>query len=197
MSKFVVGITGGIASGKTTVSDMLASFGARVIDADIISREVIATGTDGEKMLKKAFPKAYKTGELNRVVLREIVFSSDVEREKLNAITHPLVEKEIIRLIENATETVYVVVPLLFETGYDKYCDYIVTVTANEGERIRRLKLRNNTINDDVARKIIASQCCDDERVKRSDEVIVNDGEIGEIEKKVRKLYEDMKTRSK
>ena len=197
MSKFVVGITGGIASGKTTVSNLLASFGAQIIDTDVIAREVVSEGSEGEKLLKKEFPKAYESGTLNRVVLREIVFASNAQREKLNSITHPLIEKEMIRLIENATETVYLVVPLMYECGYEKYCDYVVTVVASEAERIRRMKLRNNTIGDEEAKRIVATQLSDEVRIQKADEVIVNDGEIGEIEKKVKELYIKMEQRSK
>lgn len=198
MDKFIVGLTGGIASGKTVVSDHLKSRGLTIIDADEVSREITADGGLAEELLKKEFPQAYASGTLNRAILRSEVFASDEKLAKLNAITHPIIHDEIVKRIALApTQPVVLVVPLLFETGYDKECDYIVTVTANENTRIKRIVNRNNSITDGVAKSMINAQTSDSERVAKSHEVIVNDGELADLIKKADALYNKIKSFAK
>ena len=195
---YVIGITGGIAGGKTTVSDLIAKKGECVIDADVISREVVAPGTKGEKLLAEAFPEAFDDGVLDRGKLRETAFSAPEKLEKLDAITHPLIREEIEKRIENSDrEQVYLVVPLMFESGFDELCDYVVTVVSDEDKRIKRLKARNNSITDELAEKIVHSQLTECERVTRADEVIVNNDSKERLEERVNEFYEEMKKRSK
>ena len=190
MNKFIVGLTGGIASGKTAVSDMLKEKGLPVIDADIISREITADGGKAEDKLKNAFPFAYVNGKLDRKILREEVFANPDQLERLNAITHPLIRAEINQKIAQTPEKVVIlVVPLLFETGYDRDCDYIVTVVADEKTRINRIKNRNNSITDKVARSMIESQLTDEIKIKGANEVIYNDGDLNELKIKVDELF--------
>lgn len=191
MKKFVVGITGGIASGKTVMTDILASLGEYIIDADVVSRK---TQEFVKPQLMSAFPDCFDGGELNRVALRNRVFSNKEELEKLNAITHPAIEGEMSRLIgESERSLVFVVAPILFETGWSKLCDYVVCVTAGGENRIERLKKRNNTITDEVARAIVAAQMSDEERERRSDEVVFNDGTIEQFNAKVLDFYRRIK----
>lgn len=196
MKKFVVGITGGIASGKSAVSGMLEKKGAYIIDADVVARDVVAPGSEGEKLLKAAFPKAYESGSLNRDVLRQEVFSDDGKLKRLNGITHPLIRKEIEKRIENApADTVFLVVPLLFESGFDNLCDYIATVVSDEDKRIIRLKNRNNNITEELARKFMSAQLSENERITRADEVIVNNESLEKLEARVNGFYEKIKCR--
>lgn len=191
MKKFVVGITGGIASGKTVMTDILASLGEYIIDADVVSRK---TQEFVKPQLMSAFPDCFDGGELNRVALRNRAFSNKEELEKLNAITHPAIEDEMSRLIgESERSLVFVVAPILFKTGWSKLCDYVVCVTAGGENRIERLKKRNNTITDEVARAIVAAQMSDEERERRSDEVIFNDGTIEQFNAKVLDFYRKIK----
>jgi len=195
---YVIGITGGIAGGKTAVSDMLAKKGEQIIDADIISREVIEPGTKGEKLLKEAFPEAFDGGSLDRGRLREIVFADEKKLQKLDEITHPLIREEIEkRIAETDREQVYLVVPLMFESGFDALCDYIVTVVSDEDKRIKRLKARNNSITDELAEKIVHSQVSECERVTRADGVIVNNDSRERLEERVNEFYEEIKNRRK
>lgn len=195
---YVIGITGGIAGGKTAVSDMLAKKGEQIIDADVISREVIEPGTKGERLLKEAFPEAFEGGSLDRGRLREIVFADEKKLQKLDEITHPLIREEIEKLIaETDREQVYLVVPLMFESGFDALCDYIVTVVSDEDKRIKRLKARNNSITDELAERIVHSQVSECERVTRADGVIVNNDSRERLEERVNEFYEEIKNRRK
>lgn len=195
---YVIGITGGIAGGKTAVSDMLAKKGEQIIDADVISREVIEPGTKGERLLKEAFPEAFEGGSLDRGRLREIVFADEKKLQKLDEITHPLIREEIEkRIVETDREQVYLVVPLMFESGFDALCDYIVTVVSDEDKRIKRLKARNNSITDELAERIVHSQVSECERVTRADGVIVNNDSRERLEERVNEFYEEIKNRRK
>lgn len=195
---YVIGITGGIAGGKTAASDMLAKKGEQIIDADVISREVIEPGTKGERLLKEAFPEAFEGGSLDRGRLREIVFADEKKLQKLDEITHPLIREEIEkRIAETDREQVYLVVPLMFESGFDALCDYIVTVVSDEDKRIKRLKARNNSITDELAERIVHSQVSECERVTRADGVIVNNDSRERLEERVNEFYEEIKNRRK
>ena len=195
---YVIGITGGIAGGKTAVSDLIAKKGEQIIDADVISREVIEPGTKGEKLLKEAFPEAFEDGSLDRGRLREIVFADEKKLQKLDEITHPLIREEIEkRIAETDREQVYLVVPLMFESGFDALCDYIVTVVSDEDKRIKRLKARNNSITDELAERIVHSQVSECERVTRADGVIVNNDSRERLEERVNEFYEEIKNRRK
>lgn len=195
---YVIGITGGIAGGKTAVSDMLAKKGEQIIDADVISREIIEPGTKGERLLKEAFPEAFEGGSLDRGRLREIVFADEEKLQKLDEITHPLIREEIEkRIAETDREQVYLVVPLMFESGFDALCDYIVTVVSDEDKRIKRLKARNNSITDELAERIVHSQVSECERVTRADGVIVNNDSRERLEERVNEFYEEIKNRRK
>ncbi len=187
---YVIGITGGIASGKSAVTGILEKLGAYIIDADIVSRSVTAEGSEGEELLKKAFPTAFIGGKLDRRILRETVFSDEAQLQKLNGITHPLIKAELKRLIDGSgREIVFLAVPLLFETGCDKLCDKTVNVSADESVRIKRLMLRNTSITEEIARSILRAQADESERITRSDEVIYNDGSLEELEGKVVGFY--------
>lgn len=196
MKKYVVGITGGIASGKSAVSGILEKKGAYIIDADVVARDVVAPGSEGERLLKAAFPRAYEGGTLDRKVLREEVFSDKNKLNRLNGITHPLIRREIEKRIENApSEIVFLVVPLLFESGFDNLCDYIATVVSDEDKRIIRLKKRNNNITEELAQEIIRAQLSENERITRSDEVIVNNESLEKLEVRVNGFYEKIQCR--
>lgn len=190
MKPFVLGITGGIASGKSVVSETLAAAGAFVIDADVVSREVVADGTEGDALLRAAFPFAYTGGSLDRSKLRERVFADPEERERLDSITHPLIRREIERKIAACSRHVaVVVVPLMFEAGFDSLCDRVVAVSADPETRINRLVARNN-ITVELARAMVNSQAGEDERNRAADEVIFNDGSVVALKEKAKQLYE-------
>lgn len=187
---FVVGLTGGIAGGKTLAADIMAECGAYIIDADVVSREATAPGTDGARALAEAFPAAAKYGgaDFDRRRLRDIVFSDTDALRRLDGITHPLIIAETVRRLEAAAGLVVLVVPLLFESGMETLCDYIVTVSCREETRIKRV-MRRDTISEELARDIMAAQLTDEERERRADAVLHNDGDRGAFRKEVEALY--------
>lgn len=190
-NKFIVGITGGIASGKTTLTDVIRDKGAYIIDADVVSREVIAR-EDILEALRSAFPGAFIDGELSRALLKEQAFQSDCAREMLNGITHPVIRDEILRRIHDAPERlVFIVVPLLIEAGYAPLCNYIVTIVSDEQKRINRL-VQRDTIDEELALAIMRSQKSESERISAANEVIVNNDTVETFKARASEFYKKM-----
>lgn len=189
MASRVIGLTGGIASGKTTVSDELKRLGAVVIDADVVSREAGET-EEYKTALKNAFPEAFDGDKLNRAKLREIAFSSPKNTKKLNAATHPIIIRELKNAVDGEDGTIFLVVPLMFETGCDKLCDEVIVVSASEKTRIKRLMARNTDITEELAKKILSGQASEQERISKADRVIYNDGDLSEVISMAKKVYE-------
>ena len=189
MSNKVIGITGGIASGKTVVSDELKRLGAKIIDADVVSREASEL-KEYNDALKTAFPEAFDGDVLNRAKLREIAFSSSRNVKKLNSVTHPIIIRELKRKIREGEETVFLVVPLMYETGCDKLCDEVIVVSADEKTRIKRLMARNTDITEELAKNILSHQMSERERIKKADRVIYNDGDLSEVKAMAKEVYE-------
>ena len=186
--KIVIGLTGGIASGKSVAAEMLRSAGAEIVDADVISKEV-AESKEVAAILTEKFPSATVGGKIDRRKLREIVFSSETERKKLESVLHPLIKREAKRAIDESTSKITVLVaPLLFEAGFDDLADLTVTVSCSDGERIRRLKERDN-ISEELACKMIKAQLSDGERERRANYTLRNDGSTAELRAEVLRLY--------
>ena len=192
--RYVIGLTGGIACGKSVVSDIFARNGINVIDTDIISRVVMQEGQKCNDEVKKSFPACVENGVINRRTLREIVFNDKQKLAKLNAITLKYIAQETENQLAMQNDLVVLVVPLMFESGFDKYCDFIVDVACSEEERINRLIKRDN-ITKDLALSMINSQMKDSERREKSDFVIENNGKISNLEKKVENLLKTLKER--
>lgn len=172
-----IALIGGIASGKSVVSGIMSELGAYIIDADVVAREVVAHGTDGEKKLIKAFPTCVVDGAVDRRKLRELVFSDKTMLEKLNGITHPLIKKRIAALIAGSDGVSVTVMPLPFDL---KNYDVVVSVYAPPLKRINRLVLRDN-ISMHTAQSMISAQWSDQKMLTSSDFVFVNDGDLTKI----------------
>lgn len=145
----IIGLTGGIATGKSTVAAMLRRLGATVIDADAISRSLTAKGGAALAPIREAFgDDVFSGAELNRPALAQAVFSDGEKRRLLNSIVHPLVYAQLEVLKEKARregeKAVVLDIPLLFETGYEKQCDETWLVWLDEEDQRRRLMLRDN-----------------------------------------------------
>lgn len=172
-----IGVTGGIASGKTLVSDALARLGAVVIDADLIAREVVEPGTAGLAEIVERFgPQILgEDGRLDRAALGEIVFADDVARAGLNAIVHPRVRARAKELESSAPDGSVVahIVPLLVETGQQGAYDGVLVVDAPDDVRERRLMQRND-LTREQAQARIAAQATRDERLAAATWVIDN-----------------------
>lgn len=191
MKKTVVGLTGGIASGKSVAADILREAGAYIIDTDIISRE-ISQSDEVAREIFITFPQAHNGGELNRKKLREIVFSDSAAKNKLENILHPRILRETERLIaESCAQVTAVVVPLLFESGFNKLTDKNITVSCDESVRIKRL-IKRDDISGELAENMIKSQLSDGERERNSDIVITNNGSLAELRAQVLRVYYEL-----
>lgn len=165
-----VAVTGGIGAGKSEFMRAVKELGIRTYSADEINAELLRDKGYIEK-LSEAFPLAVKDGKVDKVALREEVFSDEKKRKTLNALAHP----EIRRKIEEITGDAVIEVPLLFESGMTDLFDRVIVVTAGEDARINRVVSTRN-ISKDLAKNIIKNQATDDERIKRADYVAINDG---------------------
>ncbi len=193
-----VGLTGGIASGKSTVSALLADYGAVVIDSDLLAREVVAAGTPGLAEVVIAFGPDVVTadGELDRPAMGRRVFGDDEVRGRLEAIVHPRVRARAAE-IEAAAPTDAVVVhdiPLLVETGQADTFDIVVVVDAPADVQTERL-VRTRGMGEDEARSRIAAQADRGARLAAADHVIVNDGSAGQLKAAVEELWEELTER--
>ena len=183
----ILGITGGIATGKTAVSDILKSLDIKVIDMDIISREVIKLPKIIQSIKNEFGSDVIKNGTVDRKLLREFIFDDKAKVQKLNNIMHPaIIEKaknEIDRLKAN-TPLIVVVIPLLFETNLEYLTDSILLVTADYDKQVERIMKRDNSTKTN-AENIIAAQMPLSEKVKKSNYVIENNGTYEELKEKV------------
>ncbi|MGD9481798.1 dephospho-CoA kinase [Streptomyces sp. TRM70308] len=194
-----VGLTGGIGAGKSEVARLLASYGAVVVDADRIAREVVEPGTEGHAAVVAEFGEGVlgPDGALDRPALGRIVFADDERRAALNAIVHPLVGARSAELQRAAGEDAVVVhdVPLLTENGLAPLYDVVVVVDASQETRLRRLtELRG--MPEDEARARMAAQATRAERRAVADHVIDNDGPLDALEPQVRALWESLRGRA-
>lgn len=195
MAVVKVGLTGGIASGKSEVSKILAGLGAYIIDTDILSREVVKKGTEGERYLKENFSEAFINGALDRKILKELVFFDKQKLELLNGIVHPLINEELNRRIASVkTGIIIIVAPLLYETGLNRLTDMTLTVSCDISARIKRIKMRDN-IDDGLIKKILENQMTDMRREELSDYVIDNNGDKTILLKKVKEFYNELSER--
>lgn len=191
----LVALTGGVASGKTRVSDRLAELGVPVIDTDIVARQVVAPGTPGNQRVAEAFgPEIIdKTGALDRRALRERVFASDAQRRKLESILHPLIEQETRRQIaeHDSADYVVVVVPLLVESGVFADADRVIVVDVPEAVQIDRLTKRDG-IDNKQALAMLRAQASRQQRLERADYVIDNTGSIDDLQTRVDRLHREL-----
>lgn len=193
-----VGLTGGIASGKSAVSTRLAEHGAIVIDADVLAREALAPGTSGLAEVVDTFGAGVLTasGALDREALGQIVFADETARERLNGIVHPRVREARNALRAQAPEGAVVVedIPLLVETGQAGRFDVVVVVAAPPAQRLHRIVRDRNTSPEDAQARIDA-QTSEAERAAVADVVLENSGTLDELHAQVDELYEKLSER--
>jgi dephospho-CoA kinase len=186
-----IGLTGGIGSGKSTVSALLAARGAVVIDADRIAREVVEPGTPGLDAVEQAFgPDVVAAdGSLDRPALAAVVFADPEARRRLDGIVHPLVRARAAELADTAPADAVVVhdVPLLVETGQAGSYDLVLVVQADPEARVSRLVLRGLTEGD--ARARMAAQATDEQRRAVADVVLDNSGSEQDLAAQVDRFW--------
>lgn len=190
----VIGLTGGIASGKSTISDMLRELGAAVIDADIVSRDVVSQGSIAYNRIIECFGKEIllADGEINRKKLGNMVFSDEVKLKLLNEITHPAIIENVNATIETLRkqqkEVVVVDAAILIEMGLNKHVDCVWLVLANTETQLKRVMERDNLSNEDAWNRINA-QMSNEERLKYADAVIDTTYPVEIVKNNVKELW--------
>jgi dephospho-CoA kinase len=187
----VVGLTGGIASGKSTVAEMFKKRGAPLIDADAITRELVAPGQPALREIKDSFGADYisEDGQLNRSRLRALIFADPSARKRLEAILHPRVYAEIRERLEHITAPYcVVVVPLLVETADYGLFDRILVVDTPEAAQRQRLMARDD-VSAEQAAQAMNAQASRAQRLAAATDIIVNDKTIAELESEVAGLH--------
>src|SRR5579862_9133260 len=186
-----VGLTGGIGAGKSAVAKIFADLGALVIDTDVLAREAVAPGGDAFLEIQRTWPDVARGGALDRAALGEIVFADPAARDRLNAIVHPHVRRLATERETNAKpgQLIVHVVPLLFETSYDKIVDKTVVVTAPEDVRIARVASRD-ALQPDQVRARMAAQISPDRARALADYVIENDADLETLRIRTQSVYD-------
>jgi dephospho-CoA kinase len=187
----IVGLTGGIGAGKSTVGNMFAQLGAIVIDADQLAREAIEPGSSGFDEVVSLFgEQVLSDGDIDRSALGKIVFSDSKKRKELEGIIHPRVQDALALRIKglNPGDILIYEIPLLVETGAEKKFDYVITVESDIENRLDRLFERG--LDEDEAERRIAAQASQAEREAIADFVIVNDGDRAELFTEVVRIWE-------
>ena len=190
----IIGLTGGIGSGKTAVSDTFEKLGITVVDADLASRVVVEKGKPCLEEIAKHFGNDIlnENDELNRAKLREIIFNSDSEKLWLESLLHPAIAEQIKDEL-NASKSPYTILvsPLLLETNQRDFCDKVLVVDVPIEIQMERTTKRDGVSKDQV-KSIIKSQINRDERLQLADEIILNEGSIEDLEMIVRELHEKL-----
>jgi len=186
---FVLGITGSIATGKSTVVNIFKEYGFPVVDADIIAREVVKPNTAGLKKVVETFGSSVlcSDGSLNRKQLGQIIFNDAKKRQTLNALLAPFLQEAIIEQIKRASDTSSLVIadiPLLYEAGYDKYMDQVAVVYIPEDLQVQRL-MKRDRITEKEAQKKVASQLSIEEKKKRADIIFDNQESLSSIRQQI------------
>ena len=192
---FVVGLTGGIGSGKTTVAQLFADLGAAVVDTDLIAHELTSAGGRAMPAIAAAFGQdvLYGDGSLNRAAMRRLSFSDPLQRQRLEGILHPLIREESLtncRRAERSSPYVLLVVPLLIESGaYRDHVNRILVVDCDETRQIERVMARSGLSENEV-RAIMAVQANRLTRLAAADDVVDNDGPCVELHARVSELHQ-------
>jgi dephospho-CoA kinase len=188
---FLVGLTGGIAAGKSTISDMLKDLGAEVIDADLIAREVVEPGTLGLEQVVAAFGDSIlqPDGTLSRSALAQLVFGDIAKRTRLESILHPLIKEQTKKRIATSTSSIVIyVVPLLVEANLDYPFDFIVTVESGVDTQVQRLR-ETRGLTEEQALSRIRAQASEAERVARANLRLDGTLPLARLEEEVAKLW--------
>ncbi len=189
-SCITIGLTGGIASGKSAASDRFAKLGIPVIDADIIAREVVEPQSKGLKQLVKTFGQSILDDEkLDRSKLRTIVFNDSEKLKQINAILHPLIGDEIRKQV-NAVKQDYcvVVIPLLCESSRYDWLDRVLVIDVSKETQMSRL-LKRDAITSALADKMLDSQCSRQQRLKIADDVLNNEKDLEQLYQHIESLH--------
>ncbi|MDX1807753.1 MAG: dephospho-CoA kinase [Paenisporosarcina sp.] len=189
----IIGLTGSIASGKSTISAMLKEKGYPIIDADLVARLVVEPGTSNLREIERTFGHAvmHEDGTLNRDALGKLIFDDPAKRKQLNDLMHPAIRSEMLRqrdeLFESGQKTLIMDIPLLFESRLQHFVDKILVVSVTEEMQLQRLMSRNS-LSEEEASSRIQSQLPISEKEKGADAVIYNNGSIEQSKEQLERI---------
>ena len=189
--KLIVGLTGGIGSGKTAASDWFASQGIDIVDADVVARIVVEPGQPALAEIKATFGEwtLQADGTLDRAALRQHIFSHPEARQQLEAITHPRIRQEIIRQLQASTSSYSMLVsPLLLESKQHELVERVLLIDVPEHLQLSRASLRDSQSSEAIAR-IMAVQMPRLQRQTHADDIAVNDGDLHHLYAQLEKLH--------
>lgn len=187
----IIGLTGGIGSGKTAVSDTFKSLGIDIVDADVSSRRVVEKGQPALDDIQAHFGDGILDSEnnLDRAKLREIIFKNPQERVWLEKLLHPKIAEHIKDQLESSNSPYCILVsPLLLETEQKSYCSFVLVVDVPEESQIARTAKRDG-VSEEQVKNIISAQIDREKRLEQADEIIINDGSMEELKEKVMVLH--------
>ncbi|WP_415893587.1 dephospho-CoA kinase [Neptuniibacter sp. PT8_73] len=191
---YIVGITGGIGSGKNAVTDHLQKLGITVVDADVVAREVVAKDEPALDKIAEHFGSHIITdnGELNRTALRKIIFSDKSAKTWLEQLLHPIIRESIKQQLHNATSSYAVLSsPLLLETDQHELVDTVIVVDASEELQLTRTVKRDSSSEDQI-KAIMAVQLPRQDRLNKADIVIDNNADLDSLKKQIVKLHTEL-----
>jgi len=197
--KLVVGLTGGIGSGKSAATKLFSDAGIDIIDADEVARDVVAPGSEGLQKITSHFGADILNldGTLNRTALRERVFNNEQEKNWLNSLLHPLIRQSMMQQINDSTSPYCILsVPLLVEGKLHEICDKVVVVDCPESMQLTRAMQRDGS-SQQIIENIMASQATRKERLSVADDIIDNSGSFEFLEQQVKALHQKYLTISK
>ena len=188
----IIGLTGGIGSGKTAVSDAFQDLGITIVDADLASRIVVQKGKPSLKKIAEHFGNDIlnENSELDRAKLREIIFNSDEEKNWLESLLHPAIANQIQDELKASSSSYTILVsPLLLETNQKEYCSKVLVVDVPVELQVERT-LKRDQVSEGQVKSIIKAQISRKNRLEFADEVIVNDGSLEELHSTVMKFHQ-------
>ena len=190
----IIGLTGGIGSGKSVVGNFFTELGIDVIDADLISRNILDTNKKARKLFVKSFGNEFidKKGNVNREQLRTTIFDDKEKKMSLESIIHPLVREEIINFTEQS-KSIYkiVMVPLIYETQSSNFYEKIIVIDCDKQEQIERASKRDGKSKENIL-SIIKTQASRNERNSIADFIILNDSSIEDLRLKVIQIHQKL-----
>lgn len=195
---YIVGLTGGIGSGKSAASQWFEHQDIDVVDADVVAREVVQPGQPALEKIAQHFGDwvLQADGQLDRRALRDYIFQHPEARQQLEAITHPIIRQSILSQLQQAQSAYVILVsPLLFETGQDRMTHRNLLVDVSEAIQLKRASQRDAQSTEQI-QKIIATQMPRSEKLKRADDVVHNEGTLDELYQQLMRLHTDYLTRS-
>lgn len=199
MSRWVLGVTGGIGAGKTAITNQLQVWGIEIVDADVIAREVVALGKPALAEITARFGEdiLLTDGNLDRAKLRDIIFTEPSQKEWLNNLLHPIIRQSIIDALSQSTSA-YVVLsaPLLFENGLQKYCDHTLLVDVPVEVQLARTSKRDN-VDAAQVNAIIAAQMSRQEKRSLADDIIDNSGALEQTLITLKQLHSEYLQKAK